>query len=120
MLRTPSVLLLLPTLLFPLACADAGSASDSDAASTDAGSGSTTDAADDSGTTAAAEEPTFTYYRDAKAVLDAKCATCHHPGDIAPFSLQTYDEILAVAAILPNSLHAQTMPPWPPAAGCNE
>ncbi len=120
------VLLLSSTLLLPLplplACANAGSASsdpsDDAGATTTADSGS--DDTDTSGTTAAAEDPTFTYYRDAKAVLDAKCGRCHQPDDIAPFPLTTYDEVRAVAAALPNSIAAQTMPPWPPADGCNE
>lgn len=111
--------LLLFTLLLPFACADAGSGQTSD--TEDGGATTTaTDGADGTGTTAAAEEPTFTYYRDAKAVLDGKCGGCHRPGDIAPFPLQTYDEVRAVAAVLPNSLLAQTMPPWPPADGCRE
>jgi hypothetical protein len=125
MLRTPSVLLLSSGLLVPLACGDADPASppsDTDQASTGsvtaADSGS--DGADGSSTTAADEVPTFTYYRDAKAVLDAKCAGCHRPGDIAPFSLETYDEVRGVAAVLPGSITAQTMPPWPPAPGCRE
>lgn len=124
MLRDPAPLLLLcGSLLLPLACTDAGSASTSepgDEAGTTTAAGSGTDAADSSGTTAAAEEPTFTYYRDAKAVLDAKCGGCHQPDDIAPFALTTYDEVKAVAAALPGSITAGTMPPWPPAAGCNE
>ena len=123
MLRDPAPLWLLSgSLLLPLACTDAGSASTSepgdDAGTTTAASGS--DAADSSGTTAAAEDPTFTYYRDAKAVLDAKCGGCHQPEDIAPFALTTYDEVKAVAAALPGSIAAGTMPPWPPADGCNE
>lgn len=122
MLRDPTVLLLLPTLLLPLACADGGAASTSDAEETGSTTGATADSVDgdSSGTTAATEEPTFTYYRDAKAVLDSKCGSCHRPGDIAPFSLQTYDEVRAVAAVLPNALLAQTMPPWSPAPGCRE
>lgn len=117
MLRDPAPLLLLcGSLLLPLACADEGSGSDpgDEAGTTSAGSG------DSSGTTAAAEEPTFTYYRDAKVVLDAKCGGCHQPDDIAPFALTTYDEVKAVAAALPASIVAGTMPPWPPADGCNE
>lgn len=117
MLRDPAPLLLLSgSLLLPLACADAGS-DPGDEAGTAA---SDSDAADSSGTTAAAEAPTFTYYRDAKAVLDAKCGGCHRPDDIAPFALTTYDEVRAVAAALPASITAGTMPPWPPADGCNE
>lgn len=111
--------LLLPGLLLPLACADAGSSS-SDAADTEATTSVGSDDADASGTTAAAGDPTFTYYRDAKAVLDRKCAGCHRPDDIAPFPLETYEEVASVAAVLPTSITAGSMPPWPPADGCND
>jgi len=107
-------------LLAPLACSDSGSPSSDpsdDAGTTSPGSGSDSD---DASTTAAAEPPTFTYYRDAKTVLDSKCAGCHRPDDIAPFPLTTYEEVATVAPVLPNSITAQTMPPWPPAAGCND
>ena len=32
--------------------------------------------------------PTFT--RDVARILQDNCQSCHHPGDIAPFSLMTY------------------------------
>jgi Copper type II ascorbate-dependent monooxygenase, N-terminal domain/Copper type II ascorbate-dependent monooxygenase, C-terminal domain len=122
MLRTPSVLLLLSGLLLPLACTDAGGDTpDTDDAGTTTEVGSGSGSADGAAsTTAAAEDPTFTYYRDAKAIIDRKCGSCHRPGDIAPFSLQTYEEVQAVAAVLPSSLETQSMPPWPPAAGCRD
>lgn len=122
MRRDPSVLLLC-SLLLPLACGDEpGTHSDA----TDTGTSSTSDGspgsedADSTGTTTAADEPLYTYWRDAKAVLDTKCGGCHRPGDIAPFSLQTYDEVKAVAAALPGSLQVGAMPPWPPADDCQE
>ncbi|WP_096330110.1 cytochrome c [Nannocystis exedens] len=61
-----------------------------------------------------------TYYRDIKAILDAKCATCHRPGDIAPFSLTNYDEAGMFAKILAPAIENRTMPPWPPGADCNQ
>ena len=65
-------------------------------------------------------EPTFTYWRDAKVVLDRKCAGCHVEGDVAPFALTTYAEVTAVAPILAFSIEAGTMPPWPPGDGCRD
>lgn len=120
MLRDPNVLLSLG-LLLPLACGDAAdpSAEATDAATGTTGEG-TTEASDDADTTAAAEDPLYTYWRDAKPVIDDRCGGCHRPGDIAPFSLRTYDEVRAVAAALPASLQSGTMPPWPPADGCQD
>jgi hypothetical protein len=66
------------------------------------------------------QQATYTYWADAKAVLDQKCAGCHVSGDIAPFALTTYAEVSAVAPILPFAIEVGSMPPWPPADGCNE
>lgn len=61
-----------------------------------------------------------TYYADAKPILDAKCAGCHTPGGIAPFSLQTYAEAEAQKAAIAAAVTSGTMPPWPPSADCAE
>jgi hypothetical protein len=66
------------------------------------------------------QQPTYTYWRDAKPVIDSRCGGCHVDGDIAPFSLTTYPEVVAVAPILPFSIEQGTMPPWPPGEGCND
>lgn len=118
MTRAPVVLSMFSMLLWA-GCADPSSppvdASDSAAS----GSASSGDAEVDPD----APEPqdaTYTYWRDAKAVIDAKCGSCHQPGDVAPFPLVTYDDVRAVAAVLPASIETDTMPPWPPAAGCED
>lgn len=81
------------------------------------------DDGDESGTAGASEtgEPDpYTWYRDAQPIVAEKCGNCHVDGDIAPFSLTTYEEALAVAPILAPSIESGDMPPWPPTAGCNE
>ncbi|MDC0668845.1 monooxygenase [Nannocystis radixulma] len=101
------------TAIFPLglllvACVDASG-----------DSASTTDADDTSaGTSTGADAPEVTYWRDIKTVLDAKCVGCHSPGNLAPFSLESYADASAVASALPGSIMAGTMPPWPPDAAC--
>lgn len=60
-----------------------------------------------------------TYYADAKAIIDARCATCHRAGDIAPFPLTTFDEVSALAEPVRASIEAGTMPPWQPSDECN-
>lgn len=59
-----------------------------------------------------------TYYEDTKTILDSKCATCHRPGDIGPFSLTTYDEVMAFEVSVRASIENGTMPPWQPADDC--
>jgi hypothetical protein len=69
--------------------------------------------------TTGADGPALTYWRDIKAILDAKCAGCHRPGDVAPFSLQTYDEARTMGPVYAPFVADRTMPPWPPDAACN-
>lgn len=60
-----------------------------------------------------------TYYADAKPIIDARCAGCHQDGDIAPFPLTTYDEVIAFSDSVQASIESGTMPPWQPADDCN-
>ena len=55
-----------------------------------------------------------TYYRDVAPILDAKCASCHHLGGIAPFSLTTAADARAHAAGIVRMTKAGLMPPWMP------
>ena len=108
--RAPAHLVTL-ALLLP-ACADpAGDTTD--------GAGTTADTGTADSTADPTEGAAITYHRDIKAILDRSCAGCHAPGNIAPFSLQTYDEAKAFAPALAAAVMAGTMPPWPPDNGCN-
>ena len=55
-----------------------------------------------------------TYYRDVAPILDAKCASCHRLGGIAPFSLTTAAGARAHAAGIVRLTKAGAMPPWMP------
>ncbi len=74
-----------------------------------------------SGCSSSEETPTDspTYYGEAKAIIDSKCATCHQPGDIGPFPLTNLDEVKAFAGAIRSSIENGTMPPWQPSADCN-
>ena len=55
-----------------------------------------------------------TYYRDVAPILDAKCASCHRIGGIAPFALTTAADARAHAAGIASLTKAGLMPPWMP------
>src|SRR3954470_5480703 len=55
-----------------------------------------------------------TYNRDVAPILDAKCASCHRLGGIAPFSLTTAAEAKTHAAGIVKMSKAGLMPPWMP------
>ena len=57
-----------------------------------------------------------TYNRDVAPILDAKCASCHRLGGIAPFSLTTAADAKAHAAGIVRLTKAGLMPPWMPGA----
>ncbi|MEM9190329.1 MAG: hypothetical protein AAGF12_14185 [Myxococcota bacterium] len=68
---------------------------------------------DGSGTSSA-----LTYHDDTKAIIDARCATCHREGDIGPFPLTTFDEVKAFSGAVQASIENGTMPPWQPSDDC--
>jgi hypothetical protein len=57
-----------------------------------------------------------TYYRDVAPILDAKCASCHRIGGIAPFALTTAADAKAHADGIVRMTNAGLMPPWMPGA----
>lgn len=120
----------LPLCLAVAACGDDGATSET-ATAADSGWDTTGAPAPDSSsggdgsssggevvTTGGGEDVAVTYYRDAKAILDARCGQCHAPGNIAPFSLQTYEEAEMWAQAIVGSIDGGAMPPWPPDNSC--
>ena len=66
-------------------------------------------------TVCTASEPvpeSVTFTEHIAPVLFAKCAGCHHPGEIAPFSLLTYADAKKRAKQLAEITTERTMPPW--------
>lgn len=60
--------------------------------------------------------PTFS--REVVRIFQANCQSCHHPGDIAPFSLMTYDDARPWAQRIKLMTSTHQMPPWKPEAEC--
>ncbi len=55
-------------------------------------------------------KPTFA--KDIAPIFYAKCAMCHRPGEVAPMSLMSYDEVRPWARAIKNKVVARQMPPW--------
>jgi tetratricopeptide (TPR) repeat protein len=60
-----------------------------------------------------------TYNREIAPLLHASCASCHRPGEAAPFPLLTYADARQRARQIVEVTQSGYMPPWMPAAGHN-
>jgi hypothetical protein len=57
------------------------------------------------------------FAHDIAPIVYEKCAPCHHPGEAAPFSLLTYDDVRKRAAQIAAVTRTGVMPPWLPENG---
>ncbi len=64
--------------------------------------------------------PTPTFNKDIAPILYAHCATCHRPGEVAPFSLLTYQDAARRAKTIAKVTTRHVMPPWKAEAGYGE
>lgn len=64
------------------------------------------------------EAATPTFSKDVARILQNKCQTCHHPGDIAPFSLMSYKDAKTFAVAIKDAVNSKRMPPWKPLPSC--
>src|SRR5260221_2398873 len=60
----------------------------------------------------------LTYNKEVSRIFQTHCESCHHPGDIAPFSLMTYTDAAARADSIKFMTQTKQMPPWKPVDGC--
>jgi hypothetical protein len=62
-------------------------------------------------------KPAPTFAHDIAPILFEKCATCHHPGEPAPFSLLSYADAKRHARDIAAVTRSRRMPPWLPERG---
>jgi tetratricopeptide (TPR) repeat protein len=62
----------------------------------------------------AAAQPAPTFNKDIAPIVWARCASCHRPDEIGPFSLLTYDEVRRRATQIVEVTARGLMPPWKP------
>ena len=61
-----------------------------------------------------------TFNKEVVRVFQDHCQSCHHPGDIAPFSLMTYSDALPYADSIKVMTKTHQMPPWKATEGCGD
>jgi peroxiredoxin len=54
----------------------------------------------------------ITYTKHIAPILQNRCVECHRPGQIAPFVLTTYDEVIGWTDTIEEVLREGRMPPW--------
>ena len=54
----------------------------------------------------------ITYYNTVQAIVQTKCAPCHHSGGAAPFALTKYEDVAKRASFIKDVVQANYMPPW--------
>jgi mono/diheme cytochrome c family protein len=70
----------------------------------------------------AADRPAPTFAADVAPIVYSNCASCHRPGQAAPFSLLSYDDVKRRATLIVAATGRRYMPPWhaTPATGFPE
>ncbi len=58
-----------------------------------------------------------TFSHDVAPIVFLRCAECHHPGESAPFSLLSYDDVKRHARQIVDVTQRRFMPPWLPSEG---
>lgn len=59
-----------------------------------------------------AAEKDLTFNKDVAPIFYQRCAECHRPRDIAPFSVLTYKEVLPWVKAIREVVSTREMPPW--------
>src|SRR5271154_3359470 len=60
-------------------------------------------------------EQQVTFNRDIAPIIFHSCSNCHRPGEAAPFSLLTYENVKKHARQIAEVTRTRNMPPWLPA-----
>lgn len=61
---------------------------------------------------AKAQATTVTYSRDVARIVQAKCQSCHRPGQVGPMPLMSADDAEAWAPMIARVVRSGRMPPW--------
>src|SRR5687767_6804706 len=59
-------------------------------------------------------QPPLTFTKDVAPIVIARCAPCHRPGEIGPFSLLSYRDVTQRLSQIADVTARRVMPPWKP------
>ena len=59
-----------------------------------------------------ARSQSVTFYKDVQSIVYNNCVVCHRPGEAAPFSLITYEDVSKRAKFIREVVSTRYMPPW--------
>lgn len=54
----------------------------------------------------------LTFHKHVEPILQARCQSCHRPGEIGPFTLLSYEQVRPRARAIRAAVLRRTMPPW--------
>ena len=60
----------------------------------------------------AVEHANISYSNDVAPILQAKCVSCHQKGGIAPFAMNSFEVVKAMAPMIRESVRSERMPPY--------
>jgi len=63
------------------------------------------------------EAAPVTFNKDIASIIYENCSSCHRPGEIAPFSLLSYQDAAKRAKLIATVTARRYMPPWKPEPG---
>ena len=56
--------------------------------------------------------PTVTYSNQISRIMQKNCSSCHREGEIGPFELMDYEEVVGWAGMIQEVVNERRMPPW--------
>ncbi|HYG75555.1 MAG TPA: hypothetical protein VEK08_11180 [Planctomycetota bacterium] len=72
------------------------------------------------GLSLSAADSTITFNKHIAPIMFQNCVSCHRPGEVAPFSLMTYEEVKKKLKMVVRTTHEKIMPPWKAEPGYGE
>lgn len=61
---------------------------------------------------AALKQTSVTWSKDVAPIAQRKCQECHRPGEVAPFSMLDYADVVGWAETIAEAINDDRMPPW--------